>query len=179
MHRFTFILLFLASAVQGQHVMKFRVAVGGGSAPAWSYGEPSSSSNLVVLFAEPSLRFTSRSIGVRGELALFQSASLGIVGQQYLFGHKWLKPYVGLGAAMYSSQRSSDIGKYTPDHPTNFGFFPRIGIDLTNRFTICADYNIVPSTSATLTTNVSVSHLTMFNNYMAIKVGIIIGSRMK
>lgn len=179
---FLLLWLFLATissrtCAQGRkHV---QVGVGGGFAPTWSFGEPSSSSNLAIFFIEPRYVRGDNTFALRGEAAFLHAASIGVAFHHGFRKDKMLRPFIGLGCGYFYRSLYYDANPraYQPSEARNIGFFPRVGVRWRERWEIIADYNLVPSTNTTLTISPNqVLNVTANNNYLAIKFCLVINS---
>lgn len=170
-----------------QTYSKFRVGIGFGFSPNWSFGEPYSS-NLPIISLEPSYRIKNNiALGVRLETTIFRTSSYGINGQYY-FSNNQFRPFAGIGLGYYyrSFDGTFPYDIVTPKSETDFGFYPRFGFDY-GHFSFTLDYNILaPTTIATTyfidlnqtgpTTTITTSTQ---NNYLGIKFGVFFGGGRK
>jgi outer membrane protein W len=162
---------------------KFRVGIGFGFSPTWSYGESSSSSNQILAYLEPSYQVKNNiSVGVRLETKLIQSSYSYSVNSQYYFSNKQFRPFAGLGFGFYKGNFSTSFPWLSndPKSETNFGFYPRVGFDY-GHFSFIMDYNLVPpSTVTTYDANQQSSFVTTNqNSYLGVKFGVFFGGGRK
>jgi opacity protein-like surface antigen len=180
------------SASYAQEYKKFRVGLGLGYALAGGNG----SSGGVLIALEPSYRIQDNlSLGLRLESALItrgfsgtvpSGASIDVAGitsytlnGQYYFGESSFRPFVGAGLGIYSlaaiSTKFTSGGVTTANDfasESKFGFYPRVGFDY-GHFNITIDYNLVPSTAITGSSD------SFTNNYFGIRIGAYFGGGKK
>jgi hypothetical protein len=193
--RITIILILIASSSYAQQFKKLRVGIGLGSGYGWqSYNF--SRSKALLMYLEPSYRIRENmAIGLRLEVGsenalLFGSssgyggtriASYGVNGQYY-FTNGRIRPFAGLGVGFYHPglTGSSPSGNSSQNEQTKFGFYPRIGLDLSH-FSFTMDYNIVSPSQATIhdgPTNTT-TQSQLGNGYFSVKIGFGIGGGLK
>ncbi len=161
---------------------RIRVGIGFGFSPSWSFGEPNSSS-LLLLYVEPSYRIKNNiSVGFRLETKFVQSTVSYSINGQYYFSNKQFRPFAGLGFGFYTRDFATSFPWYSsdPKSETNFGFYPRAGFEY-GHFSFLMDYNVVPATTImTYDTNQQSSFVTVNqNNYLGVKFGIFFGGGRK
>ena len=185
MKKITIVLCFFllaAVAVNAQEFKKFRVGIGGGYASASGTGAKGG----ILIYCEPAYRVMDQLlVGVRFEAAAMIrgyeesvetssiSASLsgaqGVFGQYY-FSNNTFRPFVGLGLGLNkiaTAAASFEGEAYAALDESKFGFFPRIGFDVSH-FTLSIDYNMIgPSTLE----GSSGGELKTKNNYIGIRFG--------
>ena len=172
------LILLAAVAVNAQEYKKFRVGVGAGYAIASGEG----SGGGVLFTVEPgyrvndqilaNLRWESAAV-IRGtadattfDLEVAAISSYTLNGQYYLMNGSF-RPFVGAGFGLFKLAAvevsgSSGGGSTAAAAETKFGFYPRLGFDVSH-FTITLDYNLVPPTE---------SGTTEFkNSYIGIRIG--------
>ncbi len=84
-------------------------------------------------------------------------------GDYYLNTNTTLRPFAGVGLGLFR-HASADLSTPNEDIPvrSNFGFAPRIGIELAH-FRTALEYNFAGKTAG------------ISNNYLGIKIGVVIG----
>lgn len=186
------LVLLVTTLGYGQDYKQIRVGFGLGYASAGGYG----SSGGVIVTLEPSYRLKDNlALGLRLESALitrgysqnFTGASIDVaaigsytVNGQYYFGSTDFRPFAGLGLGLYSmaevkadvsSGGSTQTGQVAAAE-SKFGFYPRIGFDY-HHFTMSADYNIIPPTTAQIGSG------EFKNSYFGIRIGFFVGGGKK
>jgi hypothetical protein len=187
--KITLMLVLLLSTVvlKAQEFKKFKFGVGGGYAIPGGEGAKGG----VLLYLEPAYRLQDQIlVGARFEFAGMVrgfeedvntgSASVSFSGSnslfgQYYFSNNTFRPFIGAGIGMFNVATiaaSVDNGG-TPDYyeavdETKFGFFPRVGFDVSH-FTVSLDINLVGKSTIKSTT--SSNELTSKNGYIGIRVG--------
>ena len=132
---------------KGQSYKKLRMGIGAGLfiPPATGY------KNGVVVFIEPSYRLRDNgSVGFRYEAAVNQNISIisySINGQYNFSTHNGkMRPFVGLGTGLFITEYSY-LNVVNPNLTTatakqTLGFYPRIGVDFNQHFSLSLDWNI-------------------------------------
>lgn len=174
----------------GQEFKPFRVSIGGGYAVPAATG--SGAGGGALFFVEPSYRAADNfSVGLRLESAIIARGISGVgnddvtgdassnlsytLNGQYYFNDYYVRPFVGAGLGLFSlaavkfntASSNNSVNANEVAASTQFGFYPRIGVDA-GHFTLSIDYNIIPKT--TLPNGGEVK-----NNYLGIRLGVAIG----
>jgi hypothetical protein len=176
------VLLFAAVAVNAQEFKKFRVGLGGGYANASGTGAKGG----ILIYFEPAYRLSDQIlVGLRFEGAAMirgyaedvstssVSASLsgaqGVFGQYY-FSNNTFRPFVGLGLGLNKiATAAADFEgeAFAALDESKFGFFPRIGFDVSH-FTLSLDLNLI---GASTLEGSNGGELKTKNNYIGIRFG--------
>ncbi|UFH51956.1 hypothetical protein [Spirosoma sp. KNUC1025] len=194
---FSFFLVLIAFSARAQEYKPFKVNLSIGYAKALGEGL----SGGFLFAAEPKyglsdnfdlgLRIESAGIarGVTisnnnqtytGKVSAFTS---GLLTGTYLIGTGGIRPFLGLGAGIYSVGESDTFsvtnGQGAPENvkissETKFGFMVRAGIKA-GHFVAGVEYNAVPTTAVKLTNTTIDSK----NAYLGIKIGIDLGGGRK
>lgn len=166
-----FVAMVTSSFGQGK---PFQIGVGVGFAPTWSFGEPSSSSNLGLFFIEPRYVRKENTFALRGEVALVRGASVALAFHHVFGQGKTIQPFIGVGCGYF--YRSYPLDAYPYGFPTSdvksIGFFPRVGLRLRKRVELIADYNLVPRSGSIN----PVVNENLNNNYLGVKLCVVINS---
>jgi hypothetical protein len=143
--------------------------------------------NGALIAIEPTYRVNDRAIvGLRFEEAFFgrgigelkgvqvagQRSSIlsyNVFGQHYFLTGANINPFVGFGLGLYTmSSVKLNSDKYTgAGVGTTFGFFPRIGVEI-SRYRISADYNYITPSQVH-------NKGWVYNSYLAVQVTYIFG----
>ncbi len=165
----TLITVFAINAVasaQAESYRAFKVDVMGG------YASPSGAglNGGLTMSIEPKYNLTDNiAVGIQLGTSIFSTDIAGasisgfgnysLVGEYYL-GESTVRPFAGLAAGIYSGG-SVSIGGQTATGGSNFGFAPRVGVQL-GHFRVAAEYNLVKD-----------------SNFLALKLGFTIGGGSK
>jgi hypothetical protein len=188
----SFALLVTCGIAWGQEYKPFKMGLGMGYAMPAGDG----SKGGVLFYAEPAYRITDAfAIGLRLEAAVMgrgfasttaSSTTIDIavsanasytVNGQYYFSNNTFRPFAGFGFGVYSMASETikgPTGSTTTDviisGESKFGFYPRIGFDVSH-FTMNLEYNIIPGTASGGTD--------IKNSYFGIKAGFFISGGKK
>jgi hypothetical protein len=174
------LLLVTASFSVAQDFKPFKIGLGlgyavpiGGERGGLFYLEPGyrvSNTFLVGLRLESAM--ISRGITVNGDDVVGEAASnvsYSLNGQFY-FNENRVRPFVGLGLGFFDLaevEYNTGTEVETSDAVTQFGFYPRIGLDA-GHLNLTLDYNIVPVTDLDNGGEIR-------NSYLGLRVGFSIG----
>ncbi len=175
----------IASAnAQSENYKAFKVDVGA------LYGIPSGDGYTggVGFYIEPKYNLNDNiALGLKMEWAIMgaddvegMEVSISAIGSyqataDYYFGDSKVRPFVGLGAGIYSmgTAEVSAVGAVeddmmSVDYGSKFGFAPRVGV-LMGHFRLGLEYNVITGIDSGLESK----------NYLALKVGFEIGGGKK
>lgn len=178
----TLALVLFATVLSAQEYKQFKVGLGLG------YAAPADGGGGVAVYLEPAYRVNDQiAVGLRLETAALAkvvgddegsisgNASYTVNGQYYLSDAKF-RPFVGLGAGIYSiasigvANSTAEIGG-----GAEFGFYPRVGFDL-GHFNFIFDYNLIPATEGVSIDDLgNATDVEIKNGYFAVKLGFSIG----
>ncbi len=164
-----------------QNYKPFKLGLGIG------YTMPGDGGGGILLDIEPAYRINDAiAVGLRIESAamvkniesngntiegkLSANLSYTINGQYYFIDAK-VRPYAGLGLGIFTiASFSSDASSLSGGGGSEFGFYPRIGVDI-RHFNINLDYNIISATGGTTVDGASTYKTKIKNSYLGIRVG--------
>lgn len=158
---------------------------------ALGYTMPSDGGGGILFDIEPAYRISDEiAVGLRYESAIMAksvkdseasasaNASYTLNGQYY-FGSSNFRPYVGVGAGLFSIASVSLVGIESSSE-SKIGFYPRIGFDL-GHFNVNLDYNIVGASKVDIITNIdfdsngneviTTESVDIKNSYLGIRMG--------
>ncbi len=183
-------LMFTFSNADAQDLKPFKVGIGLGFAAPGNTGAGAGGGAL--FFIEPAYRASDNiSIGLRLESALIARGVKGVgdddvsgdassnvsytLNTQFYFNDNYVRPFIGAGAGLFSlaavkfntASNNNAINADEVKAETQFGFYPRIGIDA-GHFNFTIDYNFIPKTDVPGIGEVR-------NNYLGIRAGFSIG----
>lgn len=186
---FSCLLLTLSSA-EAQDLKPFKVGIGTGFAAPGNTGVGAGGG--VLFFIEPAYRATDNIlIGLRLESAIIARGVEGVgkddvsgdaasnmsytLNTQYYFNDNYVRPFIGVGGGLFSlaavefntAESNNSINANEVKAETQFGFYPRIGIDA-GHFNFTIDYNFIPKTDIPGIGEVN-------NNYLGLRAGFSIG----
>lgn len=150
------------------------------------YAKPGDGGGGILFDFEPAYRINDAiAVGLRIESAVMAkvspdgseakasgNVSYTLNGQYYL-GNSKVRPYVGLGFGIFSlaSVASETAGSSEIAAGSEFGFYPRIGLDI-GHFNINLDYNIISATeAAAFDANANPTTVDIKNSYLGIRLG--------
>lgn len=173
-------MMLIASMASAQDYKPFKLGLGLG------FAKPGDGGGGVLFDLEPAYRINDDiAVGLRIESAVMAkispdgseasasaNGSYTMNGQYYLTTSK-VRPYVGAGfgiftlAAVSAGDTNAEIGG-----GSEFGFYPRLGIDI-GHFNINFDYNIISSTESVAIDGTSgqTGSGEIKNSYMGIRIG--------
>ncbi|HEV8515896.1 MAG TPA: hypothetical protein VGQ59_21590 [Cyclobacteriaceae bacterium] len=174
-------LLALAVSAHAQNYRKIKVGIG--------FGSSSNTGFPPLLYLEPAYRINDVwSLGIKVEAGSFQNGylltnSYGCNGQYYFLTKNKIRPFIGLGLSLYSIANNGLVNDGGEPHyeRNKMGFYPRLGFDY-GHLSIVLDYNLMTPFKAENEDilnpgSTTVSYLN--GNYLAIKIGIVIGGGKK
>lgn len=180
------LLLLAGVTTQAQDFKPFKVGLHLG------YAAPSDGGGGVAFAFEPAYRINDAlAVGLRIEAAalakvvgdaeadISTSSSYTLFGQYYLSNNKF-RPFVGLGAGIFSNATVSfnedGFDAVDLDPSASFGFFPRVGFDL-GHFNLLFDYNLIGATDEVDVPGLGTVELEdeIKNSYFSVKLGFSIG----
>lgn len=171
---------------RGQEFKKMKFGIGFGSASAQGSGG-------IVLFAEPAYRLTNRfALGMKLEGVLLpapKNLNPGAIGSytltsQYYLAPDGVRPFVGIGIGIYNPDQG--IGSMCDCHKTietnKVGLNPKLGLEYSHLI-LQIEYNMVASSKYTITSFLPGNEVPetgyTYNNYFALKLGLLIGGGKK
>ena len=173
-------------AANAQDYKPFKLGLGLG------YAMPSDGGGGVLFDFEPAYRLSDQiAVGLRFESAVMArslsnveakasaNASYTLNGQYY-FGTGSFRPYVGLGAGLFSIASMSFDGVEAVKGESKIGFYPRLGFDL-GHFNVNLDYNIIGASKVDVVTEITfdssgnavttTESFDIKNSYLGIRMG--------
>ena len=177
-------------SANAQEFKPFKVGLGLG------YAIPADGGGGIAVYLEPGYRISdvfllnlrlesaamAKVVGDQ-EASVSASGSYTLNGQYYLSNNDF-RPFVGLGAGLFSNATVSvsvdvdGVGTVSADFDpsSSIGFYPRIGFDY-GHFNFIFDYNLIPATDEVEFngTTIDLGDDKIKNSYMTIKMGVSIG----
>lgn len=173
-------------AANAQDYKPFKLGLGLG------YTMPSDGGGGILFDLEPAYRLSDQiAVGLRIESAVMAktisgteakasgNASYTLNGQYYL-GNNTFRPYVGLGAGIFSIASVSVGGLEAVSKESKIGFYPRLGFDV-GHFNMNLDYNIIGASEVETVTSIEIDSngnavtttetLDIKNSYLGIRIG--------
>lgn len=170
-----------AGVVNAQNYKPFKLGMGIG------YTMPSDGGGGILIDFEPAYRINDAiAVGLRFESAAMMkmvgdeegkvsaNGSYTLNGQYYLSDAK-VRPYVGLGLGLYTvASVSVGVNSAEGGGGAEFGFYPRLGVDL-GHFNINLDYNLIgASTGYSVDDAGNTTEVNIKNSYLGIRAGFFI-----
>lgn len=173
------VLLFVGVS-SAQEYKPFKLGLGLG------YTMPGDGGGGILFDFEPAYRINDDiAVGLRIESAIMAkvkpdgseadasgNVSYTVNGQYYLTDTK-VRPYVGLGFGIFSlASISAEAGSAEIGGGSEFGFYPRLGLDI-GHFNINLDYNLISATEAAAIdmTTFEPTTVDIKNSYIGIRIG--------
>lgn len=184
-----FLSMMACSVGYSQEFRPFKVGLGLGYAVP---GKGEGAGGGVLLYLEPAYRASDQVlVGLRLESAIIARGVEGVnsnndvsgdvssnvsytLNGQYYFNTENVRPFIGAGfglftlaAVEFNTASGNDPTADEVGAETNFGFYPRVGLDV-GHFNMTIDYNIIPPTDVPGGGEVR-------NNYLGIRIGFSFG----
>jgi outer membrane protein W len=173
-------MMLIASMASAQDYKPFKLGLGLG------FAKPSDGGGGILFDLEPAYRINDDiAVGLRMESAIMAkispdgseasasaNGSYTLNGQYYLTASK-VRPYVGAGlgiftlASISASDSNAEVGG-----GAEFGFYPRLGVDI-GHFNINLDYNIISASESVMLDGANGQVVTgkIKNSYLGIRIG--------